>query len=230
MRVLIIPMPAMAETAGSFSRAILLADALKEANIEPAICLAKDVHYKPINNTKSYFLSVPMPLGLPKIIAKHTFPIAQKLGITSKKSVNSFDDVLHLTGNTDYKYQKKSVLDIRNAIQDFHPDVIYSEFNISAILAGKIENKKIFITASVPTQYAYANTPRYAGGLNKLLKEYGIAPVKSCLELFSWADKKFVPSCYELEPFQDKTVVFCGFQRQRLFCLYRRQRAEKEAF
>lgn len=35
-------MPAMAETAGSFSRAILLADALKEANIEPAVCLAKD--------------------------------------------------------------------------------------------------------------------------------------------------------------------------------------------
>lgn len=28
---------------------------------------------------------------------------------------------------------------------------------------------------------------RYASGLNKLLKEYGIVPVKSCLELFSWA-------------------------------------------
>lgn len=34
--------------------------------------------------------------------------------------------------------------------------------------------------------------------------------MKSCLELFSWADKKFVPSCYELEPFQDKNTVFCG--------------------
>ena len=115
MRVLIIPMSAMAETAGSFSRTILLADALKEANIDTAVCLAKDVNYKPINHVKCYFLSVPMPLGLPKMIAKHTFRIAQKLGITSRKTVNSFDDVLHLTGNTDYKYLKESVSDVRNA-------------------------------------------------------------------------------------------------------------------
>ncbi len=210
MRVLVAPMSAMAETAGSFSRAVLLTNALKEANIDTAVCLARDFNYKPVDNVKSYFLSAPMPLGMPEKIAKHTFPVAQKLGITSRKSVNSFDDVLHLTGNTDYKYLKKSVLDIRKAITDFGPDVIYSEFNISAILAGKIEKKKIFISASIPTQYAYANTPRYADGLNKLLKEYGISPVKSCLELFSWADIKFVPSCYELEPFQDKNVVFCG--------------------
>ena len=144
------------------------------------------------------------------MIAGHTFPLAQKTGITSRKSVNSFDDVLHLTGNTDYRYLKKSVLDIKKAIQNFNPDVVYSEFNISAIIAGRMEKKKIFITASIPTQFAYANTPRYVGGLNKLLKEHGITPVKSCLELFSWADKKFVPSCYELEPFQDKNVVFCG--------------------
>lgn len=210
MKVLVVPMSAMAETAGSFSRVVLLTDALKEANIDTAVCLAQDVNYRPIDAVKSYFLFAPMPLGLPKMIATHTFPIAQKLGITSRKSVNSFDDVLHLTGNTDYKYLKKSVSDIRNAIQDFNPDVIYSEFNISAIIAGKIEKKKIFITASIPTQYEYANTPRYVSGLNKLLKECGVSPVKSCLELFSWADKKFVPSCYELEPFQDKNAVFCG--------------------
>lgn len=214
MKVLVVPMSAMAETAGSFSRTVLLVNALKEAKIDTAVCLAHDVNYKPINGVKSYFLSIPMPLGLPKMIATHTFPIAQKLGITNRKSVNSFDDVLHLTGNTDYKYLKQSVSDIRNAIRDFDPDVIYSEFNISAIIAGKIEKKKIFITASIPTQYEYANTPRYVIGLNKLLKEYGVSSVKSCLELFSWADKKFVPSCYELEPFQDKNVVFCGTWKQ----------------
>ena len=98
-----------------------------------------------------------MPLGLPKMIAGHTFPLAQKTGITSRKSVNSFDDVLHLTGNTDYRYLKKSVLDIKKAIQNFNPDVVYSEFNISAIIAGRMEKKKIFITASIPTQFAYAN-------------------------------------------------------------------------
>jgi len=57
-------MSAMAETARSFSRTILLTDALKEANIDTAVCFAKDVNYKPINHVKCYFLSVPMPLGL----------------------------------------------------------------------------------------------------------------------------------------------------------------------
>ncbi len=57
MRVLVVPMSAMAETAGSFSRMVLLTDALKEADIDTAVCLAQDDNYKPIHGIKSYFLS-----------------------------------------------------------------------------------------------------------------------------------------------------------------------------
>lgn len=210
MRVLISAMAAMAETGGTTLRTNLLANDLRKAGIDVAMCLAEDINFKPIKGIKNYFLSIPMPLGLPSMIAVHTFPIAQKLRLTSKKSVNSFEDVLYLTGNTNYKYLKKSINEIRNAIRDFKPDVIYSEFNISAIIAGKLENKKIFISASIPTQFEYSNTPKYAVGVNKVLKEFHVPAVKSCLELFSWADKKFVPSCYELEPFQDSKVIFCG--------------------
>lgn len=213
-KVLIVPMSAMAETAGTFSRTLLLVDALKKANIDVALCSAKDMNFKEIHGVKNYFLSVPMPLGLPKKLAVHTFPLATKLGITSRKQVNSFEEVLHLTGNTDYKYLKKSIDDIRKAIEDFQPDVIYSEFNISAIVAGRLEQKKIFVSASIPTQLEYSSTPKYAVGLNRILKEFHLPAVKSCLELFSWADKKFVPSCFELEPFQDKNVVFCGTWKQ----------------
>lgn len=46
MRVLVVPMSAMAETAGSFSRVVLLTDALKEANVDTAVCLAQDVNYR----------------------------------------------------------------------------------------------------------------------------------------------------------------------------------------
>lgn len=210
MRVLIVPMSAMAETAGTYSRTSMLAHDLKEANIDVAVCCAKDINYKAISDGMNYFLTVPMPLGLPRKIAVHTFPIAQKLGIAGKKAVRSFDDVLHLTGNTDYHYLKTSIHDIQNAIDDFNPDVVYSEFNISAIIAGKLANKKVFITASFPTQYEYSRTPKYAGSLNRILEEYGLPSVKSSLQLFSWADKKFIPSCYDLEPFQDEDVVFCG--------------------
>lgn len=144
MRVLIVPMTAMAETAGSYSRTVLLAKGLEKSGIEVATCAAEDFNFRPIKGLRNYYLTIPNPLGLPQKIAVHTFPVAQKLGITTRKSVNSFDDVLYLTGNTQYSYIKRSVGDIRNAIRDFKPDVIYSEFNISAIVAGKIEHKRIY--------------------------------------------------------------------------------------
>lgn len=210
MKVLIVPMSAMAETAGSFGRATILANKLKESGIDVALCAAEDMNYKKNEGIKNYALSIPVPLGLPEIIGRNTFPIAQKLGITKIKAVNSFEDVLHLTGNISYKYLKKSVHEIQEAIKDYKPDAIYSEFNIGAIIAGKLENKKVFISASIPTQYEYNSTPKYATQLNKLLNELGLPQVKSCLQLFSWADKKFIPSCYELEPFEDSNAVFCG--------------------
>ena len=46
--------------------------------------------------------------------------------------------------------------------------------------------------------------------MNRLLKEHGLDMVESCLDVFEWADKKFVPSCYELEPIEDSKVVYCG--------------------
>ncbi len=210
MKVLIVPMSAMAETAGTASRSVLLGNHLRDAGVDVALCAAIDINYKPIEGIKNYELSVPMPLGLPKLLASRMFPIAQKLGLTSRKTVKSFEDVLHLTGNINDRYLKQSIREIQNAIRKFQPDIIYSEFNISAIIAARLEEKKLFITASYPTQYEYSSTPRYAEDLNKVLKEYQLPAVRSCLELFSWADKKFVPSCYELEPFHDEKIVFCG--------------------
>ena len=37
--------------------------------------------------------------GSTRVVGKYMFPIVQKLGLTSKKTVNSFDEVLFLTGN-----------------------------------------------------------------------------------------------------------------------------------
>ena len=210
MKVLISSMAAMAETAGPSTRARLLAEHLKGAGIEVATCIAEDVNYKPIEGIKNYYLEVPMPLGLPKAIAAKTFPIAQKLGIIERKNVGSFEDVLHFTGNIDYNYLLKSVEDIRKAIADFNPDMVYSEFNISAIIAAKLEEKPLYATISYPTQTEYSSTPKYAKGLKKFLKENSLPDVSSSLDLFKWADKSFVPSIYELEPIDNDNVTFCG--------------------
>ena len=210
MKVLISSMAAMAETVGPSGRARLLVEHLRGAGIEVATCIGEDVNYKPIEGVENYYLEVPMPLGLPEAIVSRTFPLAQKLGIIEKKNVGSFEDVLHFTGNIDYNYLVKSVEDIRKAIADFNPDIVYSEFNISAIIAAKLENKPLYATISYPTQTEYSSSPKYAKGLKKFLKENNFPDVYSSLDLFKWADKSFVPSIYELEPIDMDNVTFCG--------------------
>lgn len=210
MRILLSPMSAIAETAGPVSRCRRITEALAKAGAEVATCMAEDVNFKAVEGIRNYFLDIPMPLGLPEFIAKRTFPIAQKLGITSRKTVSSFDDVLRITGNLDYKYLKKSVQSIRSAIQDFKPDFVYSEFNISAFVAAKIENIKISATVSYPTQYRYAHNSRYAKGLNRLLQDFSLGSVDSALQLFDWANIKICPSIRELEPIDNNNVIFCG--------------------
>ena len=209
MKVLIVPMSAIAETAGPASRCKLLAEAFLNNGIETATCMAADINFKKIDNVPNYFLDIPMPFGLPKVIASRMFPLAQKFGLTARKTVRSFDQVLLMTGNLDYKYLKRSVVSVRNAVKDFKPDVIYSEFNLSAMIAARIENIPLWTTVSYPTQPTYAHNPRLAAGLNKLLREYHIPQVESALHLFDWADKKICPSIKELEPFNDD-VTFCG--------------------
>ena len=210
MRLLIVPMAAMAETSGPFSRCKLLAESAAAAGIDVATCIAEDINYSEINGIKNYFLDVPAPLGMPKIIASKLFPVAQKLGITSRKTVKSFDEVLWFTGNSVYSYLVKSVASVRKAIRSFKPDIVYSEFSIPAIIAAKLEKKKLFATVSYPTQPEYANAPKLTGGVNRYLQEKGLPQVNSVLELFDWADECFCPSIHELEPIKKENVTFCG--------------------
>ncbi len=208
-KILIVPMPAMAETAGPGSRCRILAEGFKNTGMEVCTCMARDVNYIELDGIKNYKLEIPTPMGMPKISAKFFFPLVQKLGITSKKTVKSFEQVLFFTGNLDKRYLSKSVEDIRSAIRDFEPDVVYSEFNISALIAAKLEHVRLYATVSFPTQKEYACESGLAKGLDQLLSEWGLPGVSSALELFEWADEKFCPSIPELEPF-DKKVTYIG--------------------
>ena len=108
MKILIVPMAALAETHGPSGRCRLLAEGFKKTDTEVATCMAEDANYKAVEEVPNYFLDVPMPMGLPEFIAKRTFPLAQKLGIVSKKTVDSFDQVLRYTGNLNHGYLKTS--------------------------------------------------------------------------------------------------------------------------
>lgn len=208
-RVLIVPMAAMAQTAGSLGRAVALGNTLERLGHTVALCVASDINHTEPTSLKEYPLETPVPLGLPAFIGMHTFPIAQKLGITSNKEVKSFEDVLHLTGNIDYRYLKESIEDICDAARGFKPDVIYSEFSIPAIIAAALLGIRCFATVSYPTRSSYASQPSLAGGVNRILKENNLPEVVSTLDLFSLPEKKFVPSIPELEPWEEE-VIYCG--------------------
>ncbi len=215
MKILLVPMAAMAETSGPSSRCRLLVEGFAKAGAEVATCRAEDVNFKPFEGIRNFFLDVPMPMGLPSPIAKRMFPIAQKTGITARKKVDSFDQVLFMTGNLDYGYIKKSVDSVRIAIKEFHTDIVYSEFNISAMIAARIEGVPLCCTVSYPTQHEYANKPGLAKGLNRYLEEEGLSRVDSALKLFDLADKSFCTSIPELEPIEKPDVTFCGTLKEK---------------
>ena len=210
MRILIAPMAAMAETSGPFSRAVALCNKLIERNHEVAFCAAEDVNYKNIENIKNYYAPIPSPLGLPMFIGKRMLKIGQVLGVQQKKKVNSYEQVLQFVGAITYKHFSEDVFYIRNAIKEFKPDVVYAEFRIAAIVASKLENIKVVTGFSYPVQKSFACNPEYSEGVKKFIQENKLTPIESVLDIFNWADLKIVPSSYELEPIDDKNVVFVG--------------------
>ncbi|MDQ2086149.1 glycosyltransferase [Herbivorax sp. ANBcel31] len=210
MKILIAPMAVPVEARGPFSRAKKIAAESLERGHEVAFCAAEDINYSPIKSVKNYFVPVPSVFGLPKILGKSLIRSAQKLGIQKKKNVSSYEEVMHIFGIICEDYFRKDVRCIREAIRDFNPDVVYAEFRIAAIVAAKLENKKVATSFSYPVQEEYANNPEYSKGVNRFLQDNNLPNVRSTLEIFRWANLKIVPSSYELEPIEDREVKFVG--------------------
>ena len=210
MKVLIAPMAAIAETSGPFSRAKALAMGLLQRGFTPAFCAAKDINYQPVEGVREYFAPIPSPMGLPMTIGRRAFTVAQRLGIQQRRKVRSFEEVLFIVGAIQERFFAQDVLAVRRAIQEFQPDVVYTEFRPAAIVAAKMENVRVAISYSYPARKGYAFSPQYSKGVKRFLRQQQLADIESVLDIFEWADLKIVPSCYELEPIDDPKVVFTG--------------------
>ena len=90
MRILMIPLPAIAKTEGSNKRVGELCDGFLKHGFEVATCAALDNNFKVIDNVKNYYLDVPSPAGLPMFLGKRMLDIAEKSGIKSKKKYWKF--------------------------------------------------------------------------------------------------------------------------------------------
>ena len=214
MNVLIVPMFALSRMGGPWSRAQAIADAFEQAGHHVVLGVSDDGNCANPCVPDILQLPVPSPLGLPMRVASRTFPMAEKLGISGRKPVRSFEEVLWLTGALAYEYERESVAAICDAIAGRDIDAVYSEYSLPAIIAAKACGAPVFGSFSYTTQTSYASEPAKAEGVRKLASELGLPSVESSLELFDWLERRFVPSCPELEPIQDGGVEFVGFLRE----------------
>ena len=195
---------------GPWSRAQRVARAFQDAGHEVTLAWGDDGNCAdPIAPTLE--IPVPSPLGLPEAIARHTFPLASRLGLMGRKPVHSFEEVLWLTGALDERYTRAAVDILRAHMRAARPDVVYSEFSLAAVIAARAEGIPCVGSGSQPTTPSYASNPRKSAGIRRLLREMGMPAPASSLTILEGMRRRFIPSCPTLEPRAGERAVYCGF-------------------
>ena len=195
---------------GPWSRAQRVARAFRDGGHEVTLAWGDDGNCAdPIAPTLE--IPVPSPLGLPEAIARHTFPLASRLGLMGRKPVRSFEEVLWLTGALDERYTRAAVEVLRAHMRAARPDVVYSEFSLAAVIAARAEGIPCVGSGSQPTTAAYASHPRKSAGIRRLLRDMGMPAPASSLTVLEGMRRRFIPSCPTLEPRVGERAVYCGF-------------------
>ena len=203
-------MLARSQMGGPWSRAQRIAHAFLSHGHEVVLAWGDEGNcVDPVAPT--FEISVPSPLGLPEAIARHTFPLASRLGLMGRKPVHSFEEVLWLTGSLDYRYSCVAVEKLREFMHTWRPDVVYSEFNLAAVIAARAEGIPCVGSGSQPTTVAYASNPRKSAGIRRLLREMGMPAPASSLTILEGMKRRFIPSCPTLEPRAGERAIYCGF-------------------
>lgn len=203
-------MVARSRMGGPWSRAQRVARAFRDGGHEVTLAWGDDGNcVDPCGPTLE--IPVPSPLGLPEAIARHTFPLASRLGLMGRKPVHSFEEVLWLTGALDARYTRAAVEVLRAHMRAERPDVVYSEFNLAAIIAARAEGIPCVGSGSQPTTASYASYPRKSAGIRRLLREVGMPAPASSLTILEGMARRFIPSGPTLEPRAGERAVYCGF-------------------
>ena len=203
-------MLARSRMGGPWSRAQRVARAFQDAGHEVTLAWGDDGNCAdPIAPTLE--IPVSSPLGLPEAIARHTFPLASRLGLMGRKPVRSFEEVLWLTGALDERYTRAAVDTLRAHMRTARPDVVYSEFSLAAVIAARAEAIPCVGSSSQPTTASYASNPRKSAGIRRLLREMGMPAPASSLTVLEGMRRRFIPSCPTLEPRPGERAVYCGF-------------------
>ena len=184
-------MLARSQMGGPWSRAQQIARAFLSRGHEVTLAWGDDGNcVDPVAPT--FEIPVPSPLGLPEAIARHTFPLASRLGLMGRKPVHSFEEVLWLTGSLDYRYSCAAVEKLREFMRTWRPDIVYSEFNLAAVIAARAEGIPCVGSGSQPTTVAYASNPRKSAGIRRLLREMDMPAPASSLTILEGMKRRFI--------------------------------------
>ncbi|WP_315299824.1 nucleotide disphospho-sugar-binding domain-containing protein [uncultured Actinomyces sp.] len=203
-------MVARSRMGGPWSRAKRVARAFRDGGHEVTLAWGDDGNCCDPGD-QALEIPVPSPLGLPEAIARHTFPLASRLGLMGRKPVRSFEEVLWLTGALDERYARAAVEVLRTHMRAARPDVVYSEFNLAAVIAARAEGIPCVGSGSQPTILSYASNPRKSAGIRRLLREMGTGAPASSLTILEGMARRFIPSGPTLEPRAGERAVYCGF-------------------
>ncbi len=203
-------MVARSRMGGPWSRAKRVARAFRDGGHEVTLVWGDDGNCVDPGGL-ALEIPVPSPLGLPDAIARHTFPLASRLGLMGRKPVHSFEEVLWLTGALDERYTRAAVEVLRTHMRAARPDAVYSEFNLAAIIAARAEGIPCVGSGSQPTTASYASNPRKSAGIRRLLREMGMPAPASSLSILEGMARRFIPSGPTLEPRAGERAVYCGF-------------------
>jgi UDP:flavonoid glycosyltransferase YjiC (YdhE family) len=214
MKLLITPIAIPAgESHGGASRARALAIAARARGHQVAFCAAEgDPNYRPVAGVANFRAPLPKLFGLPTWAGRMLTRLGQRLGVQQRVAarVRSFEQVLSLLGATQRRFFPRDVAVLRQAIRAFQPDVVITEHRLSAIVAARLERVAVAADYSYPLQPSFAASPEHTAGVRAYLQENGLPAVHSALELFDWADLKFVASSYDLEPIDGENVIHVG--------------------
>jgi UDP:flavonoid glycosyltransferase YjiC (YdhE family) len=213
MKLLIAPMAIPAgESQGPMSRSRALVIEARNRGHEVAFCAAEDPNYRPVEGVANFRAPLPSLFGLPPWLGSVLSCLGRPLGVQQRVAarIRSFEQVLSLLGATARRFFARDVEALRQAIRTFQPDVVITMQRIAAIVAARLERVAIAADYGYALQPSFASSPECSAGVRAYLQENGLPTVHSALEIFDWADIKFVASSYDLEPINGENVIHVG--------------------
>jgi uncharacterized protein (TIGR00661 family) len=212
MRILITPEANTAETAGSIVRTSAIATAALSKGHEIAFCAGEDINFNNMAGVKNYVSDIPSPIGVPKFLARIVYKLYKYFGLQKNENVNDYETILHYIGLSNRNFFEKDVINVCKAIEDFNPDILFTEHRLSPIVAAKLLKIKVVTTYSLPIHNSFKNMNygKYSSSIIRYIDKLGLPSINSVLDLYNWVDTKFIPSTFELEPVQAEKLLYVG--------------------